>query len=304
IGMLPARPLAGIEQSLRDSGHYITDPWPWLAANTTPAPREAVLIGLGLTAADMALELAERWPHTRFTAVSRHGHWPEAHLPTVAVPDGDGADLAEAMHNHPSVRYWLRLLRETTATTRDWRPVIDSLRPRTPDLWRELDVEQRQRFLRHARWAWERVRHRMAPATASKLNAWEQQGRLRRWRGRIHGATLVDDRVQLNLAAHSGQPARQLDTDLVIQTTGIEHDVSRTHHPLVRQLVTNQHVLPDPLGLGWQSSDHGHLLQSDGAQWPHLFAIGSLLRGTLWESTAMPEIRQQARRIAAQLLAD
>jgi uncharacterized NAD(P)/FAD-binding protein YdhS len=30
--------------------------------------------------------------------------------------------------------------------------------------------------------------------------------------------------------------------------------------------------------------------------------IGSLLRGTLWESTAMPEIRQQARHLADQLL--
>jgi uncharacterized NAD(P)/FAD-binding protein YdhS len=32
--------------------------------------------------------------------------------------------------------------------------------------------------------------------------------------------------------------------------------------------------------------------------------LGSLMRGTRWESTAMPEIRQQARSIARQLLKD
>jgi uncharacterized NAD(P)/FAD-binding protein YdhS len=76
--------------------------------------------------------------------------------------------------------------------------------------------------------------------------------------------------------------------------------------------------LPDPLGLGVLASPDGHLLHGgryhdsrhqggphpDGTYWPHLFALGSLLRGTLWESTAMPEIRQQARHLADQLLTD
>jgi uncharacterized NAD(P)/FAD-binding protein YdhS len=37
--------------------------------------------------------------------------------------------------------------------------------------------------------------------------------------------------------------------------------------------------------------------------WSRLFALGALLRGTLWESTAMPEIRQHARQLADRLLA-
>ncbi|HET8764393.1 MAG TPA: pyridine nucleotide-disulfide oxidoreductase, partial [Rhodanobacter sp.] len=55
--------------------------------------------------------------------------------------------------------------------------------------------------------------------------------------------------------------------------------------------------------LGCQATPQGQLCH-DGTPWPRLFAIGSLLRGTLWESTAMPEIRQQARAVADQLLAD
>lgn len=305
IGALPARPLAGVDDEVLASGRYVTDPWHWLAASASePAPREVLLIGLGLTAADVLLELAARWPQTRFTAISRHGHWPEAHLPIVATPDGDGTELVEAMHDDPDIRHWLRLLREAVAPARDWRPIIDSLRPHIPGLWGGLSGEQRARFLRHARWAWERVRHRVAPASATALAALEQQGRLQRQRGRMQSTHRIDGRVQLTLAATSVQPTRTLATDLVIQTIGMDNDVRRTTHPLVRQLVTNRHVTPDPLGLGWQSSQDGHLRRPTGEEWPHLFAIGSLLRGTLWESTAMPEIRQQARNIATQLLAD
>jgi uncharacterized NAD(P)/FAD-binding protein YdhS len=33
-----------------------------------------------------------------------------------------------------------------------------------------------------------------------------------------------------------------------------------------------------------------------------MYAIGSLMRGVLWETTAVPEIRLQAKNIAAQII--
>jgi uncharacterized NAD(P)/FAD-binding protein YdhS len=35
---------------------------------------------------------------------------------------------------------------------------------------------------------------------------------------------------------------------------------------------------------------------------PHLLALGPLLRGTFWETIAVPELRGQARRVAETLL--
>jgi len=99
----------------------------------------------------------------------------------------------------------------------------------------------------------------------------------------------------------AGNP-QTLDADLVIQTTGMNNDIRRTGHPLVGQLLTNGHVVSDPLGLGMQAMPDGRLARGED-YWSNLFAIGSMLRGTLWESTAMPEIRQQARSLADQLLA-
>ena len=303
IGALSPQPLAGVDAGALASGRYVVDPWPLLAAPPAAAPVHVAVIGLGLTAADVLLELAARWPATRFTAISRHGLLPEPHLRSTALPSGDSAELIEAMQDAPEVRRWLHLLREAIAQEEDWRSVIDSLRPHTPALWATLPPEQRRRFQRHARWAWERARHRMPPKVAEGLATLEQAGRLHRQRGHVHRVEPDGGGLRLELRPHGGGAHELLHADLVVQSVGMDFDVARTPHPLMRQLVVNRHVLPDPLGLGCQATPQGRLLHEGGA-WSRLFAIGSLLRGTLWESTAMPEIRQQARAVADQLLAE
>jgi len=303
LGSLPAQPLGGVSAQALESGRYVVDPWALMAnADITPAPRKVVLIGLGLTAVDVLLELSARWPQADFTAISRHGLLPEAHLNAAAAPTGDSSELIESMRESPDVRHWMHLLREALAHERDWRAVLDSLRPHTPGLWRELDREQRARFMRHARWAWERARHRMPPQVGKSIAALEGEGRLHRLRGRMKSVALVGDNLQLQLASAPDGTLRTLDADLIVQTTGMNNDIRRTGHPLVSQLLTNGHIASDPLGLGMQAAPDGRLARGKD-YWANLFAIGSMLRGTLWESTAMPEIRQQARSLADQLLA-
>ena len=186
IGSLPPQPLDGVSDEILASGRYVVDPWPLLASTRIiTAPRSVVLIGLGLTAVDVLLELSARWPKAHFTALSRHGLLPEAHLNAAAAPDGDSAELIEAMREVPEIRRWIHLLRDAMVDESDWRTILDSLRPHTSSLWRELDPEQRGRFLRHARWAWERARHRMPQQVAKAIAALESEGRLHRRRGRM-----------------------------------------------------------------------------------------------------------------------
>jgi uncharacterized NAD(P)/FAD-binding protein YdhS len=48
-------------------------------------------------------------------------------------------------------------------------------------------------------------------------------------------------------------------------------------------------------------ADHG-VVGRNGRRSGILFAVGPLLRGTLWETIAVPELRAQARRTAEALL--
>ncbi|MEO6510019.1 MAG: hypothetical protein ABIO16_03440, partial [Nocardioides sp.] len=56
-------------------------------------------------------------------------------------------------------------------------------------------------------------------------------------------------------------------------------------------------VRPGPAGLGIDTADDGRILGTLPDDLPFL-AVGSLRRGNLWESTAMPEIREQAYDVA------
>jgi len=55
--------------------------------------------------------------------------------------------------------------------------------------------------------------------------------------------------------------------------------------------------------LGLAAAADGRLLRAEGTPWPNLHALGTLLRGCLWECGAMPEIRTLAGEVAAGLLA-
>ncbi|KRA33574.1 hypothetical protein ASD68_11415 [Rhodanobacter sp. Root627] len=69
------------------------------------------------------------------------------------------------------------------------------------------------------------------------------------------------------------------------------------------QLLREGLTAPDPLQLGIVAEADGQLLDADGNPQPRLYGIGSLLRGNLWECTAMPEIRGAANRLAQTLTA-
>ena len=304
LGALAPRPLPMVDDAALASGRYVTLPWQLLADAKPDIQRHNVLlVGLGLTAVDVLLELAQKWPNACFTAISRHGGLPEAHRSSASLPYEDSDELVETMRDAPDIRTWMRLLRDAVMHADDWRGVIDCLRPHTPSLWQTLPRAERARFLRHARWMWEHVRHRMAPQVARSIEALEQSGRLRRLRGHMQGVALTENGVQMRFLPRGATTEQKLDADLIIQSTGLETDVRRTHHLLLQQLMTNGHVRSDPFGLGLESTPDGRLMH-DGQPWPRFFAIGSLLRGTLWESTAMPEIRQQARQLADRILAD
>jgi uncharacterized NAD(P)/FAD-binding protein YdhS len=61
-------------------------------------------------------------------------------------------------------------------------------------------------------------------------------------------------------------------------------------------------VTPDETGMGARVDADHTIIGRDGRRSETLLALGPLLRGTLWETIAVPELRGQARRTAETLL--
>jgi len=86
-----------------------------------------------------------------------------------------------------------------------------------------------------------------------------------------------------------------LAVDLAVPTTGPAMDVRAVKDPLVRSLLASGQALPGPHGLGFATAEDGAVL---GPLQDRLWTLGGLRRGDLFETTAIPEIRVQARELA------
>jgi uncharacterized NAD(P)/FAD-binding protein YdhS len=84
----------------------------------------------------------------------------------------------------------------------------------------------------------------------------------------------------------------------VINCTPGQSDIARTSNPLLADMRRKGFLRPDPLRLGADCDEKGALRNRRGEALEGLFAIGPLLLGTLFEATAVPDIRLQADALA------
>jgi len=276
---------------------YIANPWDLGAIRALPGDATVVIVGTGLTAIDTAITLLEDEPGRRAVMVSRHGLLPHAHIEQQST-----AWVSEVPEGPLSADGIAAFVRGQVEAARlhgvDWRNVVDGLRPQTQSIWRRLDLDQRRRFLaEHAR-DWEVRRHRMAPEVADRIRGYRRDGRLVLAGGGVGGVDVVGGLAELQLPDLRDRVL----ADAIVNCTGPLTDISRTDDPLLRSLQARGLAAPDPLLLGLDSTPAGEVVGADGVVVPGLYAVGPPRKGTLWESTAIPEIRTQAAEVARSVL--
>lgn len=262
----------------------VADPW----TQETPEVGDVLMLGSGLTMVDLAIS-ADR-PDRTIHVVSRTDAVPHPHvLPTTPpVPPPPGITRTQDLD---TLRATLAAhVEETVASTGDWRAAVDGLRPVTAQLWRGLSEADKRRFIAEDARAWDVHRHRMAPATSRRLDTVAAEGRLVRHRGTL--AAVRADRSALHVTLDDGTTLR---VAAVVNCTGPVGSIAAD--PLLTRLAQTGLVRPGPAGLGIDTADDGRILGTLPDTLPFL-AVGSLRRGNLWESTAMPEIREQAYDVA------
>ena len=89
----------------------------------------------------------------------------------------------------------------------------------------------------------------------------------------------------------------------VINCTGPDADSRRVRSTLLQNLMRQNVVRPDALFLGVDTAENGALLNNGGVASDVLYTVGPLRKGNLWESIAVPEIREQVADLAAHLVA-
>ncbi|KAF1685079.1 pyridine nucleotide-disulfide oxidoreductase [Pseudoxanthomonas broegbernensis] len=307
VGTLPPQRLQGVGPRLLVDPAYVA--WPWQrnlrgadALADVPDDARVLIVGTGLTMADTVVTLRRRGHHGPITALSRHGLLPHPHLAEPGLPIALPPAVLHAL-NGADVRALLRALRSLAPVVPDWRSLVDALRPSLQGYWKTLPDEQRGRFLRHLRSYWEVVRHRLAPSLHEELEQLRGEGRLRLRAGRLLRARRGEAAVEVLIRERGQAHASAERYDVLVRATGLDTDIERTSHPLVSQLRDAGTVSADPHGLGLRATPQFEVLDRHGAPVRGLYCLGPLLRGQLWEITAVPELRVAARHLAEHLLA-
>jgi uncharacterized NAD(P)/FAD-binding protein YdhS len=254
----------------------------------------ALIIGTGLTAVDSAQTLHRLGWQGGIEMLSPRAQVPAANL-LRAVDIWQLAD--EFAEQSASPRLFLKNLRAELARAKarcvDWRSVLNALRPITARIFASWQPAQRVSMLRRAGSIWGTHRHRMPPQVSQLIIALQAAGKLKRRRGQFLRVTAMSDtQLRVEIGTQTGRETQSY--PLVIDARGPSYHVH--DWPLLSVLIDAHLVKPSATGFGL-------LVDHDGRVGRQIYTLGVLSYGERLETMAVPEIRQQAERIADLILA-
>jgi uncharacterized NAD(P)/FAD-binding protein YdhS len=288
---------------VRDHPAYCANPWQGWYERRPGSREDVLLVGTGLTMIDVFLTLrALGWVGT-IHAVSRTGLLPRPHFRGSDYPEFPPDDVETLGLDRLAALVEAHCAR-VQAEGRNPAVVVDKLRPFTQRIWRNFSAEEKREFSRRYRTRWNVVRHRIPPAVAGQVEAAQQEGRLQVLPGRLGEIRPDGDRLRATIDPADGQPPRELTVGLLVNCTGPRESPGDAPGALFRKLLERGLARADEVDMGIEVTPDFAVVDDRGRPSDFLFAIGPLLKGTLWETTAVPELRAQAQRVAEVVLAD
>jgi uncharacterized NAD(P)/FAD-binding protein YdhS len=228
---------------------------------------DLTIIGTGLSMIDAVVYLTKHNYAGKITAVSRHGRLPAPHE---FYPPETPRPVYDFKTNH-SLVHVLKTVKENLKLY-PWRLVIDGLRPHNQFLWKNFTKKEKGQFIRHLRSLWDVHRHRMSPDHKKMIEE-----------------LISNNKLEICPIGHQTFTPKTIG---VLDCRGF----SLGENTLIKNLINKKIAQTDPFKLGIQSNENGLVFEN----W--IYTLGPLRRGDLWESTAVPEIRLQAKELALILL--
>ena len=297
----PAHPTERDDPFYR-SDRYVRDPWSDRALDGIGANAPVFVAGTGLTMVDVTIALSRAGHRGSIIAVSRHGLVAQEHRDTPTAPE-----FFDISRPPATIRAIVHAVRQQVSRSArdgsDWRSTLDALRPHVSRLWLSLSSAEQRRFLRHVRPYWDAHRHRTAPVNMRDIERLLASGQLVVRAGRIRGFQESGTMVEVTFLPRGGSQVETIRAERVINATGPGADLRKIGSPLVDQLFQQGLARSGPHAYGFDATPDGVLLDSAGNPTRILHTLGPPLRGVLWETLAVPEIREQAGALAARLLA-
>ncbi|MBI1649105.1 FAD/NAD(P)-binding protein [Hyphomicrobium sulfonivorans] len=305
VVLATTHPPPGIPRELRegvdDDARLITDATLPGAIDAIAPTARVVIVGTGLTMADVVASLDQRGHRGPIYAFSRRGLASRGHASAPHEPFGDFTGSAT------SARALLRSVRETISRAKrnniPWQPVIDAVRAQAWTFWPKLSISERKRIVHRLRPFWDVHRFRIAPQLKALLDRRQADGTLTLKAASLVGAKAFPDRLEIKVRPRAESVLETINADHVILTTGPAHDAILATQPHLASLARQGLITADALGLGIACDRQGHARTSAGASHSDLFIAGPLARAEFGELMGLPQVTTYAELIAGEVAA-
>lgn len=279
----------------------------FIADSTIPGALSAIgkndrvlVVGNGLTAADVITSLRRRGHQGVVTALSRRGLRSRGHATTVAEPFGDF--VSDPQHTAVLLLRQVRqAIRDARKIGRSWHAVFDALRTQGGDIWRALPVAERRRLVRHLRPYWDVHRFRVAPQIDAVITQGLERGDVRVLGGSVQAIARAGEAIAVELRPRHTGECEHLEFDACVVTTGPAHAGVLASQQWLTDLAAAGHLRPDKVGLGLACNEQSHAVDWEGKADETLFIAGPLARGTFGELMGLPQVNDHAIFVADQV---
>jgi uncharacterized NAD(P)/FAD-binding protein YdhS len=280
------------------SPNYFQNPWKIDSVINIDSELPVLIIGNGLTMVDTVLGLMENGFKGEIYSISPNGFniLPHRHNGLKYTK------LVEELNDDLSLLDLVKLVNKHIKTVRAYgvsaEPVIDSLRPYTQKIWQSLSLSERKLFMSRLRHLWGVARHRIPLHTHDAIQQLRIENKLHISSGKILDITESNPGISVTYFDKKEQVQKEILVSRVINCTGPLTNLSQLEKGFLKDCFEKGILTQDALKLGISTNTETfQVLSAKGIPHKNLYTIGSSLKGELWETTAVNELRVQAERL-------
>ncbi|RUZ71504.1 hydroxyacylglutathione hydrolase [Mesorhizobium sp. M7A.F.Ca.US.006.01.1.1] len=286
--------------SLTEAPGFIADPYASAALSGIGPEASVLIVGSGLTSADMVAELDRRGHRGRILVLSRRGLRSRGHPDVRGEPFGDFAS-APATTALGLLRTIRAMLAAARAANVNWQSVFDQLRLQGPVLWAALAPPERARLVRQLRVFWDVHRFRIAPQVAAVLDRRHAAGTVDTIAARLVASNDEDGSLAVSFQRRGQTRIETARFAAVVNTTGPAHGQALQLNPALSSLAGAGLIRTDQYGLGIETGLDSRAIGRNGEPVATLLVAGPLARGTFGELMGLPEVARHAQAVAVEI---
>jgi len=278
------------------SKNYYRNPWDIKSVINIDNNLPILILGNGLTMVDTVLGLIEKGFKGDIYSISPNGFNILSHKHIGLKYTKINEELKSNLSLYELVKIVNKHIKNVKKYGISAEPIIDSIRPHVQEIWQNLSITEKKLFMGRLRHLWGVARHRIPQHIQEKIQSLRLDNKLHIISGKLINMEDFYSYVGVEYIDKKRNNFNKLKVSRVINCTGPNTIINNNPDDnLLKKCLSKGIIKQDELNLGI-CADTKTLRVKDKNNNTHknIFVIGTLLRGELWETTAINELRKQS----------